>query len=76
VINSLADVTVSNLKNLFANETSEAAEPERQVEIMPQKSASTRTMLKEYDYDSQTQSDDAGGKEPPSYRSRRRRRDI
>ena len=76
VINSLSDVTVSNLKNLFANETSEAAEPERQVEIMPSKSSSTQTMFADYDYDTQTQSDDAGGKEPPSYRSRRRRRDI
>lgn len=77
VVASLADVTVSNLKNLFADETSAAAEPQREVEIFPTKANSTRAAVADYfDYDAQTQSDDAGGKEPPLYKSRRRRRDV
>jgi beta-phosphoglucomutase-like phosphatase (HAD superfamily) len=77
VVASLKDVTVSNLKNLFADETSEAAEPQREVEIFPTAGRSTRAAVADYfDYDAQTQSDDAGGKEPPLYKSRRRRRDV
>ena len=77
VFASLADVTVSNLKNLFADETSEAAEPQREIEIFPTAGSSQRAAVADaFDADSQTQSDDAGGKEPPSYKSRRRRRDV
>ena len=78
VFASLADVTVSNLKNLFADETSDAAEPQREVEIFPTSGNAQRTAVADYEFDesSQTQSDDAGGKEPPSYKSRRRRRDV
>ena len=77
VFASLADVTVSNLKNLFADETSDAAEPQREVEIFPTSGNAQRAAVADYrDESSQTQSDDAGGKEPPSYKSRRRRRDV
>ena len=77
VFASLADVTVSNLKNLFADETSDAAEPQREVEIFPSSGSAQRAAVADYRDDaSQTQSDDAGGKEPPSYKSRRRRRDV
>ena len=43
VFASLADVTVSNLKNLFADETSDAAEPQREVEIFPNSGNAQRT---------------------------------
>ena len=77
VFASLADVTVSNLKSLFADETSDAAEPQREVEIFPTAGSNPRAAVADFfDADAQTQSDDAGGKEPPSYKSRRRRRDA
>ena len=76
VVEKLTDLTIANLKNLFADETSEAAEPERQVEIMPSKGSSVSTAVSSPDAWTQTQTDDAGGKEPPDYFKRRRRRDI
>jgi beta-phosphoglucomutase-like phosphatase (HAD superfamily) len=76
VIKSLSDLNVSNLKNLFAAETSEAAEPERQVEIFPAKRSQTLLAEDWREAERETQSDAAGGKGPPSYRNRRKRRDV
>ena len=60
VFASLADVTVSNLKNLFADETSDAAEPQREVEIFPSSGSAQRAAVADYRDDaSQTQRDDA-----------------
>ena len=68
VFASLADVTVSNLKNLFADETSDAAEPQREVEIFPSSGSAQRAAAAHDALQTQTT---AGGKEPPSYKSRR-----
>jgi beta-phosphoglucomutase-like phosphatase (HAD superfamily) len=75
VVGKLTDLSIANLKNLFADEVSEAAEPEREAEIFPQnvgRGAETAT----YEPEPETAGDDVGGREPPNYKSRRRRRDV
>ena len=75
MVGKLTDLSIANLKNLFADEVSEAAEPEREAEIFPQnvgRGAETAT----YEPEPETAGDDAGGREPPNYKSRRRRRDV
>mmetsp|Transcript_17244 Transcript_17244/g.27718 ORF Transcript_17244/g.27718 Transcript_17244/m.27718 type:complete len:425 (-) Transcript_17244:502-1776(-) len=76
VVDKLTDLTVSNLKRLFTEETSDAAEPQRQVDIFPPGAGpNTRTLTMEAPEEG-TDTDDAGGKEPPDSTRRRRRRDV
>ena len=62
----LTDLSIENLKRLFTEETSEAAEPEREkVEIFP--SQFTAPVVAERSWEPEAMGDDAGGKEPPDY---------
>ena len=73
VVGRLTDLSIENLKRLFPAETSEAAEPEREkVEIFP--SQFTAPVVAERSWEPEAMGDDAGGKEPPDYLKRRRRR--
>ena len=73
VVGRLTDLSIENLKRLFTEETSEAAEPEREkVEIFP--SQFTAPVVAERSWEPEAMGDDAGGKEPPDYLKRRRRR--
>lgn len=78
VVTKLTDLTVANLKRLFTEEESEAAEPQKQVEIFPTAGggAQAMTMEEEPDYNQWTDSDDSGGRDTPDYLRRRKRRDI
>lgn len=78
VVGNLRELTVANLKRLFTEETSESAEPQRQVELFPAAGAGSRAMTMEAPPPSEdwTDTDDAGGKEPPNSLRRRRRRDV
>lgn len=76
VVSHLGELTVANLKRLFTEETSDAAEPKRMVELFPTAGAGSRAMTMEAPREEWTDADDAGGKEPPDTRRRRRRRDV
>lgn len=73
VVDKLTDLSIENLKRLFTEETSDVAEPQREkVEIFPTKFASP--MVAERSWEPEAQGDDVGGKEPPDWSKRRRRR--
>ena len=75
VLTRLTDYSYQNLKQLFSEEQSEAAEPEREkVEIFPTNFGATQTYAPEPV--PEAEGDDAGGREPPNYANRRRRRDL
>lgn len=75
VLTRLTDYSYQNLKQLFSEEQSEAAEPEREkVEIFPTNFGATQTYAPEPV--PEAEGDDVGGREPPNYKSRRRRRDV
>lgn len=79
VVGNLGELTVANLKRLFTEETSEAAEPKRQVELFPTAGAGPRSRAMTMEApppEEWTDVDDAGGKEPPDTLRRRRRRDV
>ncbi|ACO65739.1 predicted protein [Micromonas commoda] len=74
VVERLTDLSIENLKRLFTEETSDAAEPEREkVEIFPSKFTAP-VVAERPRWEPEAKSDDAGGKEPPDYLRRRRRR--
>lgn len=76
VVSKLTDLSVANLKRLFTEEESDAAEPQRQVELFPTAGSGTQTATAVFERDEWTDTDDAGGKEPPDYYRRRKRRDV
>ena len=74
VLTRLTDYSYQNLKQLFSEEQSEAAEPEREkVEIFPTNRSHPDVRAEPVP---EAEGDDAGGREPPNYASRRRRRDL